>query len=113
MKELSIEEKAKAYDKVIERAKKLHGETGFDYVKITLETILPELAESEDESIRKHIVTFLMECDKMGDAPSEVAEWLAWLEKHKDYVSPQMVADAYLRGCNDTENKLLKQFDKC
>lgn len=110
MKELSIEEKAKAYDKVIERAKKLHDETGFDYVKITLETILPELAESEDERIRKEIALFIkmeVEDETVGN------KWLAWLEKHKDYVSPQMVADAYLRGCNDTENKLFKRFNRC
>lgn len=63
MKELSIEQKAKAYDEAIERAKKLkedpqgvlyeysykEGDTICDY-------IFPELKESEDERIRKAIL---------------------------------------------------------
>lgn len=55
-----------------------------DREKEALETLIPELAESEDERIRKHIVTFLLEADKMGDTPEEVAKWLAYLEKQKE-----------------------------
>lgn len=51
---MTIEEKARAYDEAIERARKLYNseETSAD-VEIACETIFPELAESEDELIRK------------------------------------------------------------
>ena len=48
---MTQEEKAKAYDEAIERAKKHCA----DYV---VETIFPELKESEDEKIRKAIIEF-------------------------------------------------------
>ena len=61
MKELTIEEKAKAYDKAIERARKLatdlpNGRNDRLYHVWDLESIFPELKESEDERIRKHII---------------------------------------------------------
>ena len=52
MKELSIKEKAKAYDEAIERAKKLYGNG-------IAEEIFPELKESDDEKIRKEIISIL------------------------------------------------------
>lgn len=54
MKELSIEEKAKAYDKAIIKAKALYGQPLVD--NTLLETILPELKESEDDRIRKSLI---------------------------------------------------------
>ena len=55
MKELTIEQKAKAYDEAIKRARELYNseETSAD-VEIACENIFPELIkESEDERVRK------------------------------------------------------------
>ena len=83
MKELSIEEKAKAYDEVISRAKKFYTpDSNNANLKATLEMIFPELTESEDERIRKDIVTYLksiLSNKKYGD--KFIESWIAWLEK--------------------------------
>lgn len=68
--------------------------------------------ESDDERIRKELINTVNLAYDCGIAITKENrdKYLAWLEKQ---VSPQMVADAYLRGCNDTEKKLLeKQGEK-
>ena len=52
MKELSIKEKAKAYDEAFERAKKIYGNG-------IAEEIFLELKEEDDERIRKNCIHFL------------------------------------------------------
>ena len=65
MKELSIEEKAKAYDEAIKRAQaKMEEAKVFDYddeqtsytIRLTTTDIFPELKESEDERIKEQII---------------------------------------------------------
>ena len=53
MKELSIEEKAKAYDKALKAAVVAHKDED-RHLKATLERIFPEIKESEDEKIHKY-----------------------------------------------------------
>ena len=67
MKELSIEEKAKAYDDAIERAKRMFSEKELNY-------LFPELAESDDEKIRKEILDYI-------DKTTGCKRWVAWLEQ--------------------------------
>jgi hypothetical protein len=55
MKEFSIEQKAKAYDEAIKRARKVYNETEFDYEKGMMEEIFPELKESEDKERNSRI----------------------------------------------------------
>ena len=84
MKELSIEEKAKAYDEAIKVANK-YKDTHIMFSQIKDE-IFPELAESEDGKIRKWLI------DTIKQVPNDSIEWetidkssvLAWLEK-QDY----------------------------
>lgn len=71
--------------------------------KNMLLNLFPELAESEDEKIRKKIIAFIKKRNRSG-CDYDYDKWITWLEKQ---VSPDMVADAYLRGCNDTEKKRL------
>lgn len=75
MKELSIEEKAKRYDEVINRMKHyVIDEYGCSRIKVA--DVFPELKESEDEKwIPKEIIKYLKE---KGDFRSC---WIAWLEK--------------------------------
>ncbi len=86
MKELSIEEKAKAYDKALKQGKQLKWANPYDTVGDMIDSIFPELKESEDGKIRKELVTFvkgMLEChDKPNAERDEKYEsWLAWLEK--------------------------------
>ena len=67
MKELSIEEKAEAYDDAIERAKRMFSEKELNY-------LFPELAESDDERIRKEILDYV-------NKATGCQRWVAWLEK--------------------------------
>ena len=74
MKELSINEKAKAYDKAIERAKKIYGNG-------IIERIFPELKEGDDERIKKNCIHFLELQKQHHAATFEIEECIAWLEK--------------------------------
>ena len=98
MKELSIEEKAKAYDEAIEKLRSLHDDydtvsTLID-VKEELENIFPELAESEDKRVREKVIDVLklnvrgaesqMQASRGVDRTFEVYacnKVIAWLEK--------------------------------
>ena len=53
---MNYEEK---YKMALERAKKIHKSTGFDYEKGMMEEVFPELKESEDERIRRAIHIYL------------------------------------------------------
>ena len=79
-KKKTIEEKARAYDEAIKRAKKSYGN------EIT-EKIFPELKEGDDENIREAILNGLIDC---RDAPDlgwsnfggiHIDDCIAWLEK--------------------------------
>ena len=89
MKELSIEEKAKAYDEAIEKAKELHSKFKGITARNVVEEIFPELKESEDEKIRKALIKAI----KMKAFPTSTCggelficgqssdKCIAWLEK--------------------------------
>ena len=83
MKELSIEEKAKAYDKAIERARKYYEETSNNVYKSMLEQIFPELKESEDEKIRKELIETIHLAYDCGCSLNKEQrdKYLAWIEK--------------------------------
>ncbi len=81
MKELSIE-KAKRYDKAIERAKGLIDFCSDSELK-TLEYVFPELAESDDEKVRKALIDYFKHHKNginifYGVKGDDI---LAWLEK--------------------------------
>lgn len=78
----TIEQKAKAYDEALERARKLatdlpNGRNDRLYHVDDLEHIFPELAESEDERIRKEIISALKNANYKGVYDKH----LSWLEK--------------------------------
>ena len=86
MKELSIEEKAKAYDEALEIARKINSGEGVatpsDWT--ICETIFPELKESEDEKIRKWLITQLelkSDVNNPHDLELMILKSIAWLEK--------------------------------
>lgn len=82
----TIEEKAKAYDFAIEKAKELM-KKGYD---VLMPELFPELAISEDERIRKEIVSLVLkilgqEKDNLSDKKYD--SMLHWLERQKEQKS--------------------------
>lgn len=87
MKELSIEKKAKRYDKALDRAKKVHKYSS-DLAEIKrMEHIFPELRESEDEKIKKDIVAAV---ETYGDftqgRKEEIYDWLKRQGENKSII---------------------------
>ena len=87
MKELSIKEKAKAYDRALEIAKAWHKLDNNDLSNDDLETLFPELKESEDEKIRKRIISALVEWNEKCSFPGDSDDMIAWLEKQGEQKS--------------------------
>lgn len=83
MKDLTIEQKAKAYDEALKVLHKYDG-ANIMFTQDLKEEMFPELKESEDERTRKEIVRFIrmeVEDEIVGN------KWLAWIEKQKEFVS--------------------------
>lgn len=100
MKELSIEEKAKAYDEALKEAVIAHKDED-RHLKATLERIFPELRESvsEDENIKKSLIILLQHFCKGYkvpglDFPVSYKDMLAWLEKQGEQTSDKIVEKA-------------------
>jgi len=74
------------YKKALERARKIHNGTEFDYEKGMMEEVFPELVESEDESIRKELIEYLVGKRIIGNDLEgiNIDKTLAWLEKQAD-----------------------------
>ena len=99
---MNTEEKAKAYDEAIERAKK-HLSIKAHPANNVVEYIFPELCESEDEKVRKEIISFIQDhIDEInlqvsGDYDTRdkediaLQEWckraITWLEKQGEQKS--------------------------
>ena len=86
MKELSIEEKAKAYDELKVKARQIYNKENDVLIIHTIEDLFPELMESEDEKVRKEMLMFFKNYSENGTwkAIPDVDEWIAWLEKQGD-----------------------------
>ena len=92
---MNIEEKARAYDEALERARRIkNGEGDWRYSDLieigpALTEIFPELRESEDERIRKELIDFIQWSEDRGMTRHDFhqakrpSEWIAWLEKQK------------------------------
>ena len=91
----TIEEKAKAYDNIIQRVTELY-ETRTVLSMEQMEHLFPELQESENERIRKEIIEHIKDqIDSFISAPDcrdkyeeeELARyksWIAYLENQKE-----------------------------
>ena len=84
MKELSIEQKARAYDEALERARKIHKYSS-DLAEIKrMEYIFSELHESDDDKILEKLINLVKKSHEQGGYALhkwEADEMLAWLEK--------------------------------
>lgn len=79
---MNTEQKAKAYDEALERAREWHNDPYITIgLKGNLEDIFPELKENEDgdnKRISKEITRFLKQNNGWN------REWLDWLEKQSE-----------------------------
>ena len=81
---MTTEQKAKAYDEILEKARICQNhlyETGDKDYADELNYIFPELAESEDEKIRNSIISYLKSL--RGRHEMFPYEWIDWLERQK------------------------------
>ena len=80
MKELSIEEKARAYDEALERAKNYwkSPHTCFDIDALT--EMFPELKDTDD-AIRKELIEYFEHYSGGDNISIKFPEWIAWLKK--------------------------------
>lgn len=98
MKELTIEQKAKAYDEAVGNMRKFrdalnnHEELDLWVLKKEIvkdiEYYFPELKENEDEKIRKDIISYLRseKIVKRYISDIEFDKWIAWLEKQGESI---------------------------
>ena len=79
-----------------------------DYYREKLDGLFPELAESEDERIRRRIYDYIN--ITLDDNESvEKEKWLAWLEKQGETYTKKDVDDAWVQGVCDARRELEKQ----
>lgn len=117
---MTTEEKAKAYDEALERIwKELQkcGYTGCDTAR-QIYRYFPELKESEEERIRKEIITHCRNTRCVTEESAErIAKWIAWLEKQGeqkpiDKFEPKFkVGDWITDGC--LHCKIIQVLDEC
>jgi len=99
----TIEEKAKRYGEALSKAKQVYKTpytAHWDVMKELIEHLFPELAESEDERIRKELIEYIKDhqssfisapdCrDKYEEEENnKYNSWIAWLEKQVEKTEP-------------------------
>ena len=96
MKELSIEEKAQAYDIALDKIKMLLG-TGSSCSREELEYVFPELKESEGEKIRKKIIKLVKE-HSVNHERCQMENWLENQGEHAKFIDSIQVGDKVTRN---------------
>ena len=86
MKELSIEDKAKAYDELIKRLNKAREDVGGYTFKSVYDEVMSELAESEDEKFLRYLIDCCKDTIESDDKGLELSmvttkRLFAWLKK--------------------------------
>ena len=84
MTQEQIEQKAKAYDEALERARQLNVDNMLS--DESLEEIFPELKESEGERTKREIIEYLNSQIPTAEETELLCfkRWIAWLEKQGD-----------------------------
>ena len=83
---MTQEQKAKAYDEALEKAKTMIVDSGYDEFNNPFVRLFPELKKSEDERIRKALIHLINEQDGFLTAIDgiSVKDIIAYLEKQKE-----------------------------
>lgn len=122
---MTQEEKAKRYDEALEIAKKNYvtvqelcegSQIGIECFKNTLESIFPELQESEDDRIKTAILNHLKKM--WGNCQDDICgihveDVIAWLEKQGEYKSnPCEKCNHVMLNCHNFPCIEKQAFDK-
>ena len=117
MEDLSIEEKAKRYDETIERAKRVLLDCTTEE-RNTVEFLHPELKESNEEEIKKHLITYFnREYGRNSSARFagiKVKDIISWLEKkdENNHTNIDRLLQAeYKKGWDDAIHQLPQEVD--
>lgn len=81
---MTTEQKARAYDEALQRARELNSGKDVDVEAgtTTCEYIFPELKESENEKIRKELIAHFRNTRCVTEeGAKKIAKWVAWLEE--------------------------------
>ena len=106
-KELSIEEKAKAYDNIIEKANKMYSDN-CETCQMCIEELIPELKESEDERIRKVLIELSKEVAQeqfFTNRGTNLQNVIAWLEKQGEQKPNYCHHEVDLSNCSEEYTK--------
>ena len=97
----TIEEKAKAYDRALEKIHQfIDGYSRREISKEELEDIFPELKESEDEKVRKELITHCRNTRCVTEEGAEkIVKWIDWLKKQGEKLKPS-IRERYKRIAN-------------
>ena len=101
------------YEQALERAKYYHDRDNIQF----LENIFPELCESDDERIRKELISFVRGMLSCHDKPNaerdeKYESWIAWLEKEceKDkFIEKELEC---IKGYREDAIKRLEELEK-
>jgi hypothetical protein len=112
---MTQEQKAKAYDEALGRAKNIYGASECKNILCTLKNIFPELCESEDEKIRKSLIEYFESHHNDTEfCGSKVIDILDWLEKQDELVNSLSKgldnAQERIDGLIQKNNSLIEQL---
>ena len=119
MKKLSVEQKAKAYDKAIERAKRMFSEKEVKY-------LFPALKEDDDEKIMKILRERIIRYDpnneilikEEGISQKQFLDWFERQDEHKKFRDGIQVGDKVTRNRDgmlvnlSQLNRVAKKYEK-
>lgn len=86
------------YNKLLEKAKGVYKTCTTDAERKVIESIFPELRESEDERIRKEILEYFRLFDNRELHGVDISDWIAWLEKQGEKKSADTVESKFRVG---------------
>lgn len=93
--------------------KDFHDKSALFSVRTALETIFPELRESEDEKIRKELLSFCQNrADNYPNDPKykNISAWIAWLKKQGEKTQGKTALEAAKEEKVDNANKIEPKF---
>lgn len=95
----TIEQKARAYDEALKKARFYHGNCPSEPERKKLEGMFPVLRESEDEKIRKELLAVI---NDLVLPDEQKARFNAWLEKQKEphYTKRNALFDKCVENCD-------------
>ena len=97
---LSIEEKARAYDKVVESARMEKEKSRSSKLLEFIDENFPELKD-EDERIGKEIIEYFQQFEDENLRGVNISDWVAWLKKwakHIEFINKIKIGDKVTRN---------------